>query len=377
VRGAQSSGASLVAFNSAVYESYGKSQGLVAPVCEEVAFKYTTALNMLLSRQDGQNLLVGDATAVFWSLEKTTFEDDFAAFFMEPPKDDPGRAISAIQRLLSSPITGWYVEEENDTTFCYLALSPNAARISIRDWRVGTVQEFASKIRQHFEDFAIVKSPREPQHYSNYRILANVASQDDYNNVPPALGGELMAAALSGCQYPATLIQAALRRVHSDVKNRVTPVRAAVIKAWLNRNLRFNPTPNSKEISMELDTSQPSIGYQLGRLFAVLERVQERASGGSLNSTIRERFYGAACATPVTVFANLLRLKNHHLAKIVSRGEVVYFERLFGEIMSHVDDFPAHLDLQDQGRFAIGYYHQRQAFFAEKTAEPTKEETQD
>ena len=113
---------------------------------------------------------------------------------------------------------------------------------------------------------------------------------------------------------------------------------------------------------MELDTKQPSVGYQLGRLFATLEKIQEEANPG-INATIRERFYGAACATPVTAFTNLLRLKNHHLAKLENKGRVVNFERLLGEIMSHLTDFPAHLDLHEQGRFAIGYYHQRQAFF--------------
>ena len=116
---------------------------------------------------------------------------------------------------------------------------------------------------------------------------------------------------------------------------------------------------------MELDVLQPSIGYQLGRLFATLEKIQEEANPG-INATIRERYYGAACATPVTVFTNLLRLKNHHLAKLDSKGRVIYFERLLGEIIGNLIDFPAHLDLHEQGRFAIGYYHQRQAFFKSK-----------
>ncbi len=377
VRGAQTSGASVVSFNAAAYESYGKIQGLNAPIGDETVFKYTAALNMLLDRNTGQNLSVGEATAVFWSLEPTTFEDDFAALFEEPGKDDPDRGTLAVERLFKSPWTGGYREDESKQIFCYLALSPNAARVAIRAWHVGTVGWFASNIRKHFEDFAIVKHANEPRHYSNFRILANVSHLDKFDNAPPSLGGELMNAILDGSPYPATLLQAALRRIRSDVKRRVIPVRAAIIKAWLNRNLRFNPNPNIKEISMDLDTSQPSTGYQLGRLFATLERVQERASGGNLNTTIRERFYGAACATPVTVFANLLRLKNHHLAKMASKGEVVYFERLIGEIMGHVNEFPAHLDLQEQGRFAIGYYHQRQAFFAGKDAAPENEESQD
>lgn len=116
---------------------------------------------------------------------------------------------------------------------------------------------------------------------------------------------------------------------------------------------------------MSLDTSQPSKGYQLGRLFATLEKIQEEANPG-LNATIRERYYGSACASPVTVFSNLLRLKNHHLAKMDSKGRVVNFERLLSEIISNLEDFPAHLDLHEQGRFAVGYYHQRQDFFTKK-----------
>jgi CRISPR-associated protein Csd1 len=119
---------------------------------------------------------------------------------------------------------------------------------------------------------------------------------------------------------------------------------------------------------MALDKDQPSIGYQLGRLFAVLEKIQEEGNPG-LNATIRERYYGAACSSPVTVFGTLMRLKNHHLAKIDNKGRVVNLERLVGEIVSHFDDFPAHLDLHEQARFAIGYYHQRQDFFSSKDGE--------
>lgn len=116
---------------------------------------------------------------------------------------------------------------------------------------------------------------------------------------------------------------------------------------------------------MGLDPEQPSIGYQLGRLFAVLEKIQEEANPG-LNTTIRERYYGAACSSPVTVFGTLMRLKNHHLAKIDNKGRAVNLERLIGAITSHIDDFPSHLDLHEQGRFALGYYHQRQDLFTKK-----------
>lgn len=116
---------------------------------------------------------------------------------------------------------------------------------------------------------------------------------------------------------------------------------------------------------MALDKEQPSIGYQLGRLFSVLERIQEEANPG-LNATIRERYYGSACSSPVMVFGTLMRLKNHHLAKLENKGRAINLERLVGEIVARFDDFPPHLDLHEQGRFAIGYYHQRQDFFTKK-----------
>jgi CRISPR-associated protein Csd1 len=165
--------------------------------------------------------------------------------------------------------------------------------------------------------------------------------------------------------YPASMLQAALRRIQSDVAFRVNPVRAALLKGYLNRYHRVYPSPQHKEVQMTLDTSQPSIGYQLGRLFATLEKIQEEANPG-LNATIRERFYGAACSSPVTVFGNLIRLKNHHITKMDNKGRATNFEKLLAEIMGRIDDFPAHLNLNEQGRFAIGYYHQRQDFFTPK-----------
>ena len=255
------------------------------------------------------------------------------------------------------------MSDDGDIRFYILGLAPNAARIAVRFWQVGTISEFATRIKQHFEDFAIVKPPKEPEYYSIWRILVNIATQDKSENIPPNLAGEFMRSILDGTRYPATLLQAVLRRIRSDTENRVKPIRAALIKAYLNRYYRFYPDQNQKEVTMELDTAQPSIGYQ--RLFATLEKIQEEANPG-INATIRERFYGAACATPVTVFTNLLRLKNHHLAKLENKGRVVNFERLLGEIISNLSDFPAHLDLHEQGRFAIGYYHQRQSFFTKR-----------
>ncbi len=365
VYGAQTTGANIVSFNLDAFRSYGKTQGKNAPVGSESEFAYTTALNTLLRRESKQKLLVGDATTVFWSKEHTSLESDFAFFFEEPPKTSPDSGTQKIKALFDSLHSGAYVESDADIPFYILGLSPNASRISIRFWQEGTVSDIAVRIKRYFEDFAIIKPPHEPKYYSVWRILVNTATQDKSENIPPNVAGAFMQSILTGAPYPATLLQAVLRRIKSDPEQRVKPVRAALIKAYLNRYYEFYPSQHYKEVGMELDSQQPSIGYQLGRLFAVLEKIQEEANPG-LNATIRERYYGAACATPVTVFANLLRLKNHHLAKMENKGRVVNLERLLGEIISNITSFPAHLNLHEQGHFAIGYYHQRQAFFTKK-----------
>jgi CRISPR-associated protein Csd1 len=365
VYGAQTSGANIVSFNLEPFRSFNKEQGLNAPVGASAMFAYTTALNTLLGKDSLQRLQVGDSSTVFWSVKKTRFESDFSYFFKEPEKDDPDANSRIITNLFRSVNTGTYLKDSGNEKFYVLGLSPNAARISIRFWQVGTVSDFATRIRQHFEDLHIIKPPSEMEYYSIWRLLVNIATLDKSENIPPNIGGDFMRAILNGTPYPATLLQAALRRIRSDTEKRVKPVRAALIKAYLNRYYRFHPDKKEKEIGMALDIEQPSIGYQLGRFFAVLEKIQEEANPG-LNATIRERYYGAACSSPVTVFANLLRLKNHHLAKLENKGRVVTFERLLGEIVGRFNDFPSHLDLHEQGKFAIGYYHQQRNFYTKK-----------
>lgn len=353
---------SLVSFQkNSGYDSYGKEQGYNAPIIEKTEFAYVTALNALL-KTSSQRMRVGDAATIFWSAKESSFESDIVSLFQEPEKDNPHAKTEKVRAVMRSVETGAYLDDDSDTLFYILGLSPNSARISVRFWHVGTIAEFAKRIGQHFTDFKIIKPPGEPEFYSLWRILANVATRDDSKNIPPNLAGEFMRSILEGTPYPASLLQAALRRIRSDTDLRVKPVRAALIKAYLNRYNRFYSDNKVKEVEFSLDQNQPSVGYQLGRLFATLERIQEKANPG-LNATIREKYYGAACAMPVTVFPILTRLKNHHIAKLQHRGQVIYFEKLLGEIMSHFNDFPAHLDLHEQGRFAIGYYHQRQDFY--------------
>jgi CRISPR-associated protein Csd1 len=359
---------SLISFQkNSGYDSYGKEQGYNAPIIQSTEFAYTTALNILL-KTPNQKMNIGGTATVFWSARQTNFENDFSAFFSEPQKDDPNVKTRDVKALFESLNNGAYIENEGSTQFYVLGLSQGGGkRICVRFWKTGIIAEFAGNIRQHFKDLEIVKHPNEPQYYSLWRLLVNAAVQDKSDNIPPNIAGDFMRSILDGTPYPATLLQLVLRRVKSDTEYRVKPVRAALIKAYLNRYERYH-TSNDKELQVALDTDQTSEAYHLGRLFAALEKIQEEAADGKLNATIRERYYGAACGNPVTVFPTLLRLKNHHIAKMENKGRGVNFERLLGEIMGHFDDFPARLDLHDQGKFAIGYYHQRQALFTKREA---------
>jgi len=362
VWGAQTSGANIVSFNLGAFNSFGKEQGYNAPVGEKAEFAYTTALNLLLKKGSRQRMQVGDASTIFWAEKKHDFEDVFAYLFGEPAKEDFTQDHKQLIATFRAAKIGSKLELDPRTLFYVLGLAPNAARIAVRFWYEGTVQQVADHIYQHFDDCAIVHGPKQPDSLSLFRLLVSTAVQGKSENIPPNLTGEFMRSILAGTPYPRTLLAAAVRRVRAE--RDVTYPRASLIKAVLVRDTRYYH-PNHKEVGMSLDTSNNNIGYRLGRLFAVLEKAQEEANPG-INATIRDRFYGAASSTPVAVFSHLMKLKNYHIAKLDNRGRAVNLERLIAEIMADINDFPGHLSLPDQGRFAVGYYHQRQDFFTKK-----------
>jgi len=357
VWGAQSSGANIVSVNRKAFNSYGKSQGDNSPVGEKAAFFYTTALNYLLHKESNQRIQVGDTSTIFWSEKESSLEKNMGCIFGNTPKqikDDPDKYTGAVRAVYNSVHRGRYQGNDRRTKFYVLGLSPNASRIAIRFWHVATISEISIHIKQHFDDLHITHAEYEQEYLPLFLLLINIAAQSKSENIPPNLAGELMTSILKGTPYPHSLLAAAIRRNKAEQK--VTYPRAAIIKACLNR---FH---KQEEIQMALDKSNPNSGYRLGRLFATLEKIQEEAIPG-LNATIRERYYGAASSSPVSVFSTLLKIKNHHLAKLASDRKVK-FENLIGEIMSELpDSFTSNLSLKDQGRFAVGYYHQRQDFF--------------
>ena len=363
IAGAKSN-AKIVSFQKNMgFDSYGKQQNYNAPVSKHAAFAYTTALNYMLAKDSRQKIYVGDATTVFWTEKKHEIEDWFTDIFGEPAKGESDQDNAAIRALFASVKTGAPPVDWNLNHFYVLGLAPNSARIAIRFWYAGTVAEVVINILQHFKDISITHAPYQSEYLSLFRLLVSMALQGKSANIQPNLAGDFMKTILSGTPYPRTLMLSAIRRIKAEQE--VTYPRASLIKAVLVRQARYN---NKKEdIGMALDLSNKNIGYRLGCLFAILEKIQEEANPG-INATIRDRFYGSASSTPVTAFPYLMKLKNHHFSKLENRGRAVNLEKMIGVIVDDIQDVPGHLSLGDQGRFAVGYYHQRQDFFKKKEA---------
>ncbi|HSS63420.1 MAG TPA: type I-C CRISPR-associated protein Cas8c/Csd1, partial [Gammaproteobacteria bacterium] len=371
VRGGQTSGATLVSFNENAYESYGKAQSFNAPVGVEDAFKYCTALNRLTTARDRQ-VHLADTTVVFWTEQPTAFEDELYGVFEPQGTEDPAtltRLTGFFNRLRRAAEGAAF--EGGHVTFYVLGLSPNAARLSVRFWLVGSVQQFAERLGQHLNDLELGGKPPTMPPITLQRILDQTARERD--EIQPLLGGALLQAVLTGGPYPPSLAAAVLRRVRADGQTGGVSghLRAAIIKAYLARKARLNQ--KEEVVAMSLDKDCPHVAYHLGRLFAALEKTQEDALGGELNVTIKDRYLSSASANPVTAFPRLLRLHAHHLDKLgtENRGLKVTRERLVQEICDRVnaaEGFPGHLPLDEQGLFFVGYYHQRRDFFTSRKA---------
>lgn len=385
VNGAQSSGASIVSFNLDAFTSYGKAQGANAPVSEQAAFAYTTALNHLLRRgeHNRQRLQIGDTTVVFWAVaddaDLANAAEDLLSVMFAPNVDDAAettRLREALEKVAKGrPLSELDPKLQDSTRLFVLGLAPNASRLSIRFWHSGSLQEFAQRLAQHFQDLALDPQPWRTPPAIWRLLLATAPSRDGKaksEDVPPQLAGELTRAVLSGARYPRSLLANVIMRMRAD--RDVSGLRVALCKGVLTRDRRMGVKGIDEEVPVSLDEKSTNPAYRLGRLFAELENAQRAALGKDVNATIKDRYFGAASATPAAVFPMLLRNVNHHLGKLRKgeqreRGIAEAIDRSIREIVDGLDEkLPRSLRIEDQGRFAIGYYHQAQARFARKPA---------
>jgi CRISPR-associated protein Csd1 len=375
VRGAQTSGANLVSFNLDAFRSHGWEQGANAPVDAAAANAYVAALNHLLDRDNRRHRLVeGDTTFVFWAGAPTPMEDRFIHLLGglgDEPETSDGTEVRA---AFDSMTNGLRSHLDDETPFHVLGLAPNAARLAVRLWHEGTVSEMAGRIQQHFDDLSVDGLWRKGQVPGLWRLLGGAAIGGDVKKLQDQLRGKLAAgvvtAILGNRPYPATLLARTVERCRAEQS--VWPVRAALVKAALNRRTRTLAS-SEKEMTVSLDPQNINPGYRLGRLFAVLEGIQ-RSANPNINTTIRDRYFGAATTTPRAVFIELMRLKNAHLKKLrrSEPGYAVRYEKLVDGITEGLTaevGFPAFLSLDDQGRFILGYHHQTHDLYTKKTTD--------
>ncbi len=373
VNGAAAGGAKLASFEPHSFRSYSKDQSYNSPVSERATFQYCNALNALLSGPQSRRhrITVGDTTVAFWTERETVAESVFASFFggqLESAEsasvelaEDPllAQRLAAFLNLLRRG-GGAAVEQLGDdphTRYYILGLSGNVTRLAVRFWQVGTLGELFERLSAHYEALRLKRSfDNEPEFPSAIRLLDQTARER--KAISPLLSGQLLQAILAGTAYPMALYQSVLNRLRAN--DPVNYLKASILKAVLVRNFQ-------QAIPMSLDPTRTEPAYLLGRLFAALEKTQEDALG-KVNAGIRDRFYSSASATPGAVFPRILRTYQHHLAKLEG-GRKVNRERLVQAIHDPLSGYPSHLTLEQQGLFAIGYYHQRQAFFAKTASE--------
>jgi CRISPR-associated protein Csd1 len=275
-------------------------------------------------------------------------------------EDDPNKNIEQVRKVFTAIYSG-EIKTTTEDKFYILGLAPNAARIAVIYWAEIPLKEFAGKICKHFDDMTVMDTRSEKKPYMSLRnILSTVTLGGKSSDATPNLPDAIVKSIFQGIPYPQTLFASCIRRIRAESgdkdKNAVHITRAAIIKAYLNR------ISNNQKIQVMLDKDNTNQGYLCGRLFAVLDKIQEEANN---QHSIRERYMNSASSTPAAVFSTILNLSNHHIENLKNEGRKIYFEKLKQEIISKIDadGFKAQLDLQDQGRFFIGYYHQRQDFF--------------
>ena len=372
VQGAQPSGASLVSFNADAFCSYGKGQNYNAPVGKYAAFAYTTALNEMLA--DRRHVYrMGDATVLFWADSGEEAYQDLmgGAAFGTPCAYD----AKDLQKMVKALCDGRQVQFDEscldpEMKFYILGLSPNAARLSVRFFLQNSFGNFLKNVQAHHNRMEIVRPAFDPfETIPLWKMLDETVNQNSRNKAPaPNLAGETLRAILNNTRYPAQLLDAAALRIRAE--HEIDRGRAAIIKAYYTKNTHSDVPEEVLTVSLNPDST--NVPYTLGRLFSVLENIQSTANPG-INTTIKDRYFNAASATPAHVFPTLVNLAQKHLKKI-DGGLAVHYDKQLGELLDKLQDaYPNHLSIPQQGAFQLGYYHQTQARYSGKNMKEEKE----
>ena len=365
VQGAQSSGAALVSFNAPAFCSYGKEQNLNAPTSKYAAFAYTAALNHLLTDRD-HVYRMGDATVVCWAKGGgDAYQNLFGcAFFGQ----QTSYTLTDIQGTLKNLCAGQAVEFEAERLdpnmeFYVLGLSPNAARLSVRFFLRNTFGAFLQNVQAHQERLEIVK-PRFDKFDTIplWKLLDETVNHNSRDKTPaPNLAGEVLRAVLNNTRYPMTLLNGVTLRIRAE--REVTRSRAAILKAYYLQNP--HPDVPKEVLTVSLNPDSTNQAYNLGRLFSILEAIQS-AANPNITTTIKDKYFNSASATPSHVFPVLVNLAQKHLKKL-DGGLRTYYNKQLTALMAHLGEcYPTRMNLPQQGAFQLGYYHQTQARYEKK-----------
>lgn len=363
----------LVSFQeNSGYDFYDKRKAFNAPVSAKIASQYTKALDLLLNKQDFSHCNVGTSTICFWSQKEENCLEHQFGFLFGMVKDNPDKNVLEMKQLFQSIKNGNSVSNMENNFFVLGLEKINDARTAIRFWSENSYAEIQKKIKSYFEDIAIDSEDNifPLNMYLRTLVLeSGTPPKRSTEDLPPNLAADLMRAILNGSAFPQRILNSAISRIRAECSrnkdesrrdnlNNIDCCRTALLKAYLNRKKE----KTEKEITMSLDSTNTNQAYRLGRLFAAFEMLQRKAIGKDINATIKDRYYGAASSTPCTVFPQLFKLHLHHLEKVDQPIKNIY-DNLIQDIMSEIsaDGLPANLSLEDQARFAIGYYHQKLA----------------
>lgn len=361
IAGAQTSGAALVSFNADAFCSFGRKQSLNAPIGRYAAFAYTAALNYLTVRPEHFRR-IGDTTVVFWAEgAQPQYQSVFGLALDGGNSVTDGDLYAVIEALAEGKTCDWNsFPLHPDNRFYVLGLAPNAARLSVRFFLESEFGAFALHFQEHYRRLRIVG--QQDAALPLWKLLRETVNQNSREKTPsPQMAGDLLRAILSGGRYPATLYQNVMLRIRAE--RNISPAKAAMIKAYLLRN---TDAPIYKEVlTVELNDKTHYQPYLLGRLFSVLEDIQNKANP-NIGTTIRDKYFTSACETPAVIFPTLLKLAEKHLRKL-DGGMKVYCEKQLNELLAKItESYPNHLNLNDQGIFQLGYYHQTNARYTRK-----------
>lgn len=375
IKGGNSTGSVLVGIKNSAFESYGKTQSYNSNISEVAMKKYTAALNKLLNDKS-HRIFIDDMTVVFFAISGND-ENECDFFSMLLNGDAAERANSNLEAVANEILRGRAGDFkacsiDEDVTFYVVGLTPNSSRIAQKFVVCNHFGKIMANVIQHQRDMAVSEGGRQ---IPLWRIARELVSPKSSNQtIAPPLTSAMLYAILNGTKYPDSLLDTVIRRVKtdSDEENdrfiKMNHIRIGIMKACLNRKARL--TNKKEEISMALDRNNITPAYRCGRLFAVLEYVQQNAANGKRNRTIKDAFFAAACARPATVFPRLLMLAQNHIAKLEHPG---YWNSVIGDIMSSLcGEFPQTLALDDQGKFIIGYYQQNQDLYTPKSSSVEK-----